>query len=222
MRIMATSKIRLTETLHTATYTPVPPKPPVKKKKYFNNLDEFLAEYSFKVTALPWRYENDHYIISQVTDEDSYGFAIYSITCKRYFDDSSFRGRLPNSKFAGEILMAIAEDYTLEDLNSPPQDYPDKRDDVFLSDLAIQTDLRKNKNIHISIEYITTSEEEKYYVYQILYFPKAKQFEKELLDRQVIITSYFDPSSNAGKVFNTYEEALHEAVKKVYSNIIHI
>ena len=192
-------------------------KVPTPLTKYFINLHDFLDKFNFKVTVLPWRYENDHYTINQVVDKDSYGFAIYSITPKRYIDESSFRGRLPNAKFAEEILMAIAEDYTMETLDRLPSSYPEERDHRFIENVAIQTSLRKDHNIQISIEYTVTSGGEHEYVYDVLYFPTSKQNEKRAYDRQVRISSYWDSGASYGGTYSTYEEALEAAILKANS-----
>ena len=125
--------------------------PKMQKKRYFNNLDSFLKKYHFKPTAIPWRYENRSYIINQVVDKDSFGFAIFDITCKRYFDDTAFRGRLPNSKFADEVFMAIVEDYHLNNLDT---DYIDDfilRDERLIDALSNQTELRTKHNIIVTV-----------------------------------------------------------------------
>ena len=191
-------------------------KVPIPLTKYFTNLHDFLDKYNFKVTVIPWRYENDHHTINQVVDKDSYGFAIYSITPKRYIDESSFRGRLPNAKFAEEILMAIAEDYTMETLDRLPSSYPEERDHRFIENVAIQTSLRKDHNIHISMAHVISENEEFKYVYEVTYFPVSKQNEKFALHKRAIASGFWEDD-----VFDTYEKALEAAILKANS-ITHV
>ena len=185
-----------------------------KKIVWFKNLDEFIKKYNFRPNSLPWARENDHYRINQVVDEDSYGFPIYSITCKRYIDDSSFRGRLPNSVFAEEVLMAIAEDYTLETLDRVPtlNDPIKDRDDTFLENLSLQTDFRVNYNIHISIDYSYIDSSTFEFTYLIRYFPKDKEHLKRGYDER--IESFQCYGGSYSGAWGTYEEALDEAIKK--------
>ena len=82
-----------------------------EKEQWFVGLEDFLIKYKFEKTPLPWRMENQSYVLIQIHQWDSFGFPIYSLESKRY--EQGFRGRLLSSDHASHIFWCIAEDYNL-------------------------------------------------------------------------------------------------------------
>lgn len=112
----------LTEALFRDTLANQEMKPIPIIATHFNKLTDFINKFHFKVTSLPWKLENGSYTLEQITNKDAYGFSVYRIKSKRFYDNSLFMGRLPNSKFAEEVLLAITEDYHLENVENDIQE----------------------------------------------------------------------------------------------------
>ena len=84
-------------------------------KEYFKGIKEHLLSLGFQETSLPYRMESDTpYPLSivQVKDESELypevNPTMYSITHRRY-DDTQFRGQLPNPEIVDLILKLTYE-----------------------------------------------------------------------------------------------------------------